>query len=422
MEAEKLPFIVSRICGVCSTAHTMASVKAIENIYGTEVTETARKLRELLLMGQIISNHSLVFYFLILPDFWFPVEEDPSKRNIFQIMRENPEIGKKAIKLRSFGTNILNLIGGREVHIVSLIPGGLIKPLSDKDRDILLREAKEACMITQEAVALGKELFERNWEKFNDLAECCKTCYMGLVDNDALEFYGGKVRLINADGSLEAEFDEQDYMDHIQEESHPWTYSKFAYFKKFGWPEGIIQVGPTARMNIAKRITTGMANEELKYFKRKFGDPAHATLLFDYTRLIDLLYACERAGQLLEDEDITKNDVRVRLRAKAGEGVGIVEAPRGTLAHKYVLTKTGKLREMRLIIPTQLNNAAINMSVKDVASKFISEGEIKEGLLNGVEMLVRAYDPCIKCATRLVNDYLKVEIRDLRGKLIRIIN
>lgn len=208
MEADRVPFIISRICGVCSTAHIMASVKAIENIYGVKITKTARKLRELLLMGQIISNHSLVFFFLTLPDFWFPLEEDASRRNIFQIMRENPEIGKKAIRLRTFGTHILRLIGRREVHIVSVIPGGLTRSLKGREREILLEEAEEACMITKEAVELGKELFERNWEDLSSIGDF-KTCYMGLVDNEALEFYEGKVRLIDAERNLETEFDEK---------------------------------------------------------------------------------------------------------------------------------------------------------------------------------------------------------------------
>jgi len=420
MEADTVPFIVSRICGVCSTAHVMASVKAIERVYGTQITETAKRLREMLLMGQIISNHSLVFFFLTLPDFWFPLDEDASKRNIFQIMRENPEIGRKAIGIRTFGTHLLRVIGRREVHIVSVIPGGLITSLGGRERQLLLKEAKEACRITREAVELGKELFERNWEEFKALG-AFKTCYMGLVADDALEFYEGKVRLMGCEGNIESEFDEQNYMDCIEEKSLPWTYAKFAYFKKLGWPKGIMQVGPTARMNVSQGISTPMANEEMKEFKKKFGSPAHATLLFDYARLLDLLYACERTRQLLENDKITKTDTRIPVKPKAGVGVGIVEAPRGTLAHRYVLTRTGKLKEIKLMIPTQVNNSAINMSVKEAASRFIKEGEVKPGLLNGVEMLIRAYDPCIKCATRSANDRATIEIVDRKGKLLRTI-
>jgi len=418
MDAEELPFIISRICGVCSTAHVMASVKAIERVYETEITETARRLRELLLMGQIISNHSLVFFFLTLPDFWFPTEEDPSRRNIFQIMRMDPDLGRKAIRIRTFGTHLLRIIGRREVHIVSVIPGGLIKSLADKERQALLREAKQACMMTREALELGKQLFDKNWDEFRAVADF-KTCYMGLVDNEFLEFYGGKARLIDCSGNLEAGFEEKNYVDYIEEKSLPWTYAKFAYFKKLGWPDGMIQVGPTARMNVSRRISTPTADEEMREFKRKFGSPAHAALLSDYARLIDLLYACERTRQLLEDDNITRTDTRVPVSPRAGEGVGIVEAPRGTLVHRYVLTKAGKLKEMKLIIPTQINNAAINLSVKQAASRFITEGEIKPGLLNGVEMLIRAYDPCIKCATRSANGGPLIEVVDWKGRLIR---
>lgn len=420
MEVERLPFIISRICGVCSTAHVLASVKAIESVCKTEITETAKKLRELLLMGQIISNHSIVFFFLTLPDFWFSPEEDPSKRNIFQIMREKPDVGRKAIALRSFGAYLLRLIGKREIHIVSTIPGGLITPLKERERKELLKKAKEACAITMEALQLGKELFDRNWEEFRKAGDY-KTYYMALTKKDSMEFYEGKIRVINPEGELHSEFMAQDYVSQVEEKTYPWTYAKFAYLKTLGWPKGIVQVGPTARMNINKKAMTPIANKELEEFKRKFGNPAHATLLFDYARLIDLMYACERAKMLLEDETLTKTNIRVKVQPTGGIGIGIIEAPRGTLAHRYHLTSEGKLKQMKLIIPTQINNAAINLNVKDAAKEFIHHGEIKPGLLNRIEMVIRAYDPCIKCATRSTNENLIVEIRNNEGELIQML-
>jgi len=418
MEAERLPFIISRICGVCSTAHIIASVKAIEDIYGTEITETARKLRELLLMGQIISNHSLVFFFLILPDFWFSPEENPSKRNVFQIMREKPEIGRKAVALRNFGTQILDVVGKREVHVVSVVPGGLINPLKEREREELLKAAEMACAITREALDLGKELFEKNWPDFRKAGDY-KTYYMALTKDDAIEFYDGKIHIISPEGKTLSEFTSQDYMEHVEEKRYEWTYAKFAYLKALGWPKGIVQVGPTARANVNKRVATEFANKELEGFKRKFGSPAYATLLFDYARLIDLMYACERARELLEDDSLTRTDTRVKVKPKGGRGIGVVEAPRGTLAHEYVLTRNGRLRNMKLIIPTQVNNAAINLNVKDAAMEFIRHGEIKPGLLNRIEMVIRAYDPCIKCATRQADGDLRVEIRNSKGELLR---
>ncbi|HEY4675153.1 MAG TPA: Ni/Fe hydrogenase subunit alpha, partial [Candidatus Bathyarchaeia archaeon] len=387
---------------------------------GTEITETAEKLRELLLMGQIISNHSLAFFFLTLPDFWFPLEEDASKRNVFQIMRDSPDVGRKAMTLRNFGSHILEVIGKREVHIVSVIPGGLINPLKAKERERLLREAETAYAITIEALDLGKTLFDKNWADFRKAGDY-KTFYMALTRQDSLEFYDGKIQIINPDGTKLSEFAAQDYMEHIEEKSYEWTYAKFAYLKALGWPKGIVQVGPTARANVNKKVSTDIANKELEEFKRKFGSPAHATLLFDYARLIDLMYACERARELLEDEHITRTDTRVKIQPKSGKGVGVVEAPRGTLAHEYVLTKTGLLEKMKLVIPTQLNNAAINLNVKDAAREFIQQGEIKQGLLNRVEMVIRAYDPCIKCATRQAHGNLEVEIRDSKGEQLRLL-
>jgi len=417
MEADRLPFIISRICGVCSTAHIIASVEAIESIYHTEITETARKLRELLLMGQIISNHSLVFFFLTLPDFWFPLEEDSSKRNIFQIMREKPDVGRKAINLRRFAADLLDVIGKREVHIFSVIPGGIINPLKEKERVTLLREAETSFTIVEEALALGKELFEKNWADFKKAGDY-KTYYMALTKNDAINFYGGKIRVIDPEGVTQSEFAPQDYMEYLEEKNYEWTYAKFAYLKKLGWPQGIVQVGPTARMNVNSKATTELANKELEEFKRKFGSPTHATLLFDYARLIDLLYACEKTQGLLRDESLTRTDTRVKVEPRGGKGVGVVEAPRGTLAHQYVLTNDGRLENMKLIIPTQVNNEAINLNVKDAAMEFIHQGEIKPGLLNRIEMVIRAYDPCIKCATRQANQHLSVEIRNSKGRLL----
>ena len=420
MDAERLPFIISRICGVCSTAHIMASVKAIESIFRTEITETASKLRELLLMGQIISNHSLVFFFLTLPDFWFSPEENPSKRNVFQIMREKPEIGKKAIVLRNFGTQILDVIGKREVHIISVIPGGLINPFKEKERQELLKMAENACTITREALVLGKELFEKNWPDFRKAGDY-KTSYMALTKNDAIGFYEGKIRVISSEGKTLSEFTSQEYMEYVEEKRFEWTYAKFAYLKALDWPKGIVQVGPTARMNINKRVSTSFANKELQEFKRKFGSPAYATLLFDYARLIDLMYACERANELLEDESLTRTDTRVKVKPKGGRGIGVVEAPRGTLAHEYAFTRNGRLKGMKLIIPTQVNNAAINLNVKDAAMEFIHQGDVKPGLLNRIEMVIRAYDPCIKCATRQANEKLRVEIRNNKGELTKLL-
>jgi F420-non-reducing hydrogenase large subunit len=417
MEADRLPFIISRICGVCSTAHIMASVEAIESIYKTEITTTAKKLRELLLMGQIINNHSLVCYFLTLPDFWFPLEEDSSKRNIFQIMRERPDIGKKAIALRSFGARILDVIGKREVHILSVIPGGVVYSLKPQEREELLREAENAYAITLEALNMGKELFEKNWTDFKKAGDY-KTHYMALTKSDAIDFYSGKIRIINTEGKTVADIAPSDYMNHIEEKTSSWTYAKFAYLKILGWPQGIVQVGPTARINVNNRATTKVANEEMQEFKQKYGNPAHATILLDYARLIDLMYAVERAKELLEDEELTRGDTRVKVERRSGKGVGVVEAPRGTLAHEYVLDNDGRLEQLKLMIPTQINNLAINLNVKDAATEFIRNGEIKPGLLNRIEMITRAYDPCIKCATRQTGEKLKVEIRDHKGRLV----
>ncbi|MGB9135268.1 MAG: Ni/Fe hydrogenase subunit alpha [Candidatus Bathyarchaeia archaeon] len=419
MESDRLPFIISRICGVCSTAHIVASVKAIEDAYKVEIPETARKIRELLLMAQVITNHSLVFFFLTLPDFWFDEKETPQKRNIFQIMREDPEVGKKALDLKMFGTRLLSVVGGRHIHIVSVIPGGVIRPLTESQRTQLLQEAKNAVALGQEALALGKRLFEERWEDFRQVA-VTKTNYMSLTDNGSLDFYDGKIRVKDAEGRTVAEFPPNEYMDYVEEKVLDWTYAKFAYLKKQGWPGGVARVSSTARMNVIDNIGTPLAQQAFLEFRKTYGSPAHETLLFDYARLIELLYACEKAQELLGDKVLTKPQVRVTLTPKEASGIGVVEAPRGTLMHRYSLDTYGKLKDMRLIIPTQINNAAINISVKSAAEKFIERAEIKPGLLNKIEMVVRAYDPCIKCASRRAekDSWLQVGVRDSQGKLL----
>jgi len=420
METDRIPFIISRICGVCSTAHITASVKAIEDAYRVEVTETARKLRELLLMGQIISNHSLVFFFLTLPDFWFSPEEEASRRNVFQIARESPEIGRKALELRMFGTNILATVGRRQVHVVSVVPGGLINPLKESERNKLLKDVKNALVRSKEGLALCKDLFETRWEEFRRVA-AVKTHYMALLKAGTLDFYDGSLCVVGPEGETVEEFGPEDYMDHVEEKVLEWTYAKFAHLKKLGWPKGIMQVSSTARMNVAQDVSTPLARAEFREFRRKFGKPAHETLLFDYARLIEMLHACEKAEELLEDKSITRQDVRVKVTPRTGTGIGVVEAPRGTLMHRYTLTKDGRTKDLRLIIPTQINNAAININVKNAASEFIKNGEVKIGLLNRVEMVVRAYDPCIKCATRSTGKGVvtSLEIRNHEGHIVK---
>lgn len=419
MEAERIPFIVSRICGVCSTAHILAAVKAIEGIYGTEITETADKLRELLMMGQIISNHSLVSFFLTLPDFWFSSDEDSSKRNMFQIIKEQPDLGRKAMALRTFGANILEVVGKRDVHVFSVIPGGTINPLREAERAALLKKARETLQIAQEALRLGKELFDKNWPDFKKAGDY-RTHYLAMTKTGTMSFSEGNVRAIDPQGNQVAEFAPQGYLDHIQEATHSWTFAKFAYLRTKGENQ-TVQVGPTARMNINSKIPTDLADIEMQEFKRKFGSPTHATLLFDYARLIELLYACERAKELLSDENLTRTDTRIKITPKAGNGIGIVEAPRGTLAHEYSLDEVGRLTRLRLVIPTQVNNAPINLNVKDAAQEFIKNGDVKPGLLNRIEMIIRAYDPCIKCATRLANQSFSIEIRRDTGAILTIL-
>ncbi len=423
MEADRVPAIISRVCGVCSVAHHLASVKAIEDAYKVQVTETTKKLRELLLMGQIISSHSLSFFFLTLPDFYFGAEENPSKRNIFEIMRRDPEVGRKALTLISLGGEIIQTIGGRPIHPVAVVLGGMLHPLREADRASLHKKVDRAISLCQEAMSLGKNLFEAHMDEVKLFAPL-KTYYMGLTQNGVLNFYDGRLRLSDPERRVVTDHDTAEYPSLVEEKTLEWTYAKFSYLQEYGWPKGILRVNSLARANIIDDIPSPLAREELKEFYRKFGKPAHETLLFDYVRLIELLHACERVKELLEAGDITREDVRVKVEPREGKGIGMIEAPRGTLVHQYTISSEGTMKRIRLTVPTNHNNAAINMSLRDVADEFVKAGNIQSGLLDRVEMVVRAYDPCISCATHTATPrrVSMIEVKDQRGDTVKRIS
>ncbi|MFQ6075277.1 MAG: Ni/Fe hydrogenase subunit alpha [Candidatus Bathyarchaeia archaeon] len=419
MEADRVPAIISRVCGVCSVAHHLASVKAIEDVYRVEVTETAKKLRELLLMGQMLSSHALSLFFLTLPDFYFGVEEDPSKRNIFEIMRRDPEIGKRALFFISLGGEVIQTLGGRPIHPVAVVLGGMLHPLSEADRASLLKKVEDAISMAKKTVLRGKRLFEDHMDEIRRFA-VIKTHYMGLTQGGTLNFYDGMIRIIDPDRRTVTDHNPIEYPSLVEEKTLEWTYAKFSFLQEYGWPAGILKVNSLARANVVDDVPTPLAREEAREFYAKFGRPAHETLLFDYARMIELLYTCERMKELLEDEEITRRDVRVRVEPREGMGIGVVEAPRGTLVHQYTIDREGRMRRIHLTVPTNHNNAAINMSVKDVAYQFIRGGKVRPELLDRVEMVIRAYDPCISCATHTANNrYVsQVEVRDHRGNTI----
>jgi F420-non-reducing hydrogenase large subunit len=399
---EEMPQIMPRICGICSVSHHLASAKACDAVFGARIPGPAAKLRELMHMGQFIHNHAFHFFMLAAPDFIFGPDADPATRNIAGVIKRDPKLAKMAIRERSIGQGIIEAVGGRPIHPVSAIPGGVSSPLSEEKRDGLLKDANEALELTKFALKVGKPMFE----KFTDMIKTfdgMKSHFMSIVGgNGNFELYDGPIRIMDPKGKVMKKFDPAKYLDIVAEHVEPWTYLKFPYLRKIGWPEGAYRVGPLARINVADKISTPLAQAELEEFRAGFGRPAHLALLNHHARLIELLYACERAVELLKDSDITSKDVRAEVSAPKGEGVGAVEAPRGTLFHHYKTDGDGFLTDVNLVVATAQNYPAMHLGIRALAKALIKGGEVSEGLLNRAEMLMRAYDPCLSCATHTV--------------------
>jgi NAD-reducing hydrogenase large subunit len=417
--AAEAALITPRICGICPVSHHLAAAKAIDMAFGVEIPPAAKKLRELMHMGQMIHSHALHFYFLCAPDFILGVDSDPAKRSAFGLVEQDPELAMKAIKLRKIGQDIVDVVGGRQIHPVTAIPGGMSKALTKAEKYTLLEDLKKSIDLGKLSVSIIKDLTNKYADvipKFGDF----ETHYMALDNDGSLELYDGKIKLVDSKGKLLERINDYDYKDIIGEEVHEYSYLKSGFYRKQGFKDGIYRVGPLARVNMCDRIGTPLADEALKEYKQIVGDGyVHNTFYFHYTRIIELLHSIEKAILLLEDEDITSPDHRVVAKRQAGRGVGVIEAPRGTLIHEYVVDDFGKIEKANLVVATTNNNAAMDYNVKESAKQIIKAGNITEGNLNLLEMAIRAYDPCLSCATHAIGQMpLKVDIMSADNKLI----
>jgi len=434
--AEDLPIITTRICGVCPVAHHMASTKALDDAFNVEPTETAKMLRELMYCGYFIYDHTLHFYFLGGPDFIVGPEAPPAERNILGVIKKvGLEVGKEVIKHRAYGQKITAILGGKATHPVSGLPGGIAKFLTEEER----KEIEDMVKSCVEFAKFSLELFDKVVLKNREYVEMIKsdaytlkTYYMGLVDEkNRVNIYDGDVRVVDPEGREFVKFKPREYLDVIEEHVEPWTYVKLPYLKKVGWkgltagPEsGVYRVGPLGRLNAAEGMATPLAQEEYeRMYETLGGKPVHSTLAYHWARLIEILYASERALELITDDRITSKDIRNKP-GEPGEGVGIVEAARGTLIHHYILDENALAKKVNLIVATTHNAPAICMSIRDAAKGLIHKGKVSEGILNKIEMAFRAYDPCFACATHFAFGQmpLKVNIYDHEGRLLRTLS
>lgn len=425
---EELPRIVTSICGVCPWHHHLASAKANDAVFGVEIPEAGKKLRDLCQSIAYCEDKILNFYFLTGADFVMGPDADPSVRNVIGILGKLPEVGKRVALTRFLGTKMLNIVSGKKIHPVTAVPGGFSRPLTEDDRQKMLPMAEEMLDFAKFTISYAKEnIFSKYIDAVKTLG-VIKTGFLGTVDNNgALNFYDGKLRMMRADGSYD-DFAYDQYTDYISEYIEPWSYLKFPYVKKWGEgfsmdldnAKGIYRTNTLARINVCDKMATPEAQKELEEFRKEFGRPAQHTLLYHWARLIELVQAAEHTLELLNDPVITSKDTRVKVEPRAARGVGCVEAPRGTLIHDYETDEKGIVKNVNIIVGTTHNNAPINMSVKQAATSLIKDGNYDQGILNMVEMAIRAYDPCLSCATHNLDGTIavKLEIMDADGKLI----
>jgi F420-non-reducing hydrogenase large subunit len=428
---EELPRITPRICGVCPWAHHMASSKATDAVFEAEPPESAKKLREMAYCAHMVHSHILHFYALGAPDFIMGPRADPAKRNVIGVIEKvGKEIGLAVIKHRGYAQKIQEIVGGKATHPVCGLPGGVSKSLSKEEKDEIEDKAKKLVDFGKKSLEIFDDLVLKNKEYLDLITGDIyyhETYYMGTVDGEnRVNFYDGKIKVVDPEGREFAKFESEDYLDYIGERVESWSYLKFPYLKKVGWKglvdgkdSGIYRVNSLARLNVASGMATDAAQEAYERMYDFFGKkPVHNTLAFHWARLVENLYAAERCLELAQDPEITSKDVRAEL-GKPGEGVGCVEAPRGTLFHHYWADEDGIVKKVNLIVATAQNHGPICMSIKKAAQKLIRGGEIEEGLLNMVEMAFRAYDPCFACATHTLPGHmpLEVSIYDANGDL-----
>ena len=437
---EEMPRITTRICGVCPEAHHMASAKTCDAVYHVEIPSTAKKLRELLYSVFFAADHTVHFYALGGPDFVVGPDAPKAERNLLGVINKvGLEAGKKVIKLRALAQNIIQTLGGKKIHQVTSIPGGVSRGLSEEEREGFAKDLEYFIEFGKFTFDVFNNIVLKN-SAYVDLilsdTYTQKTYYMGLVDeNNKVNFYDGKVRVVDPEGKEFCKYEPKDYLNHITEHIEQWNYLKYPYLKNVGWKglvdgmdSGVYQATPLSRLNASDGMATPLAQQEYEKFYQTFTadstgrTPVHHTLATHWARVIELMYAAERANELINDPEITSKNFRVIPTETPTEGVGIVEAPRGTLTHHYVTDEKGIVKKANLIVGTTNNHAPISMSIKKAAMGLIKKNvEISDGLLNKIEMAFRAYDPCFGCATHTLPGQMPlcVNIYNKQGELIQ---
>src|SRR5512137_1612013 len=417
----EVPVMVQRLCGICPVSHHLAACKALDQVVGaTALTPTAEKIRRLMHYGQILQSHALHFFHLASPDLLFGFDSDVERRNIMGVAAAHPEIARKGVLLRKYGQEVIRVTAGKRVHGTGAIPGGVNKSLTREERDMLLADAYQMIGWSREAVQLVKKLHLANVGLYNSFG-AFRSNMMSLVAADgALDLYHGGLRARDDAGNILFDHAEYfNYWERITEEVKPWSYMKFPYLKELGPEHGWYKVGPLVRVQNCDHIPTPLADAE----RREFvdfggGQPIHATLAYHWARMIEMLFAAEQIKELLHDDDLMGDDLVV-TGERHRRGVGVIEAPRGTLIHHYRLNNNDQVMRANLIVSTTHNNQALNEAIRQVAKRYLDGHRLTEGLLNHIEVAIRAFDPCLSCATHALGKMpLAVELVDAEGARI----
>lgn len=401
----------ARICGICPISHLLASAKTGDQLIAVKVPPAGEKLRRLMNLGQLIQSHALSFFHLSGPDLLLGWDSDPAKRNVFGLIAANPDLARKGIRLRQFGQEVIEDLGGRKIHPAWAVPGGVREPLAVEKRDYLRGRLPEAKQTAIEALNLFKGMLDKFRDETSTFGNF-PSLFMGLVRPDGTwEHHDGVIRFVDGFGRLVADgLDANDYQDFIGEAVENDSYLKSPYYKPLGYPHGIYRVGPLARLNIADRMGVPLADKELNEFRQRGQGTAKSSFFYHYARLIEIVACCEYLEQLFDDPDVLAGRVRSTGGVNQHKAVGVSEAPRGTLFHHYEVDDDGILTKVNLIIATGQNNLAMNQTVAQIARHYVRGPQIPEGMLNRVEAGIRAFDPCLSCSTHAAGA-MPLEIR-----------
>jgi len=413
----EMPALMARICGICPVSHLVASAKACDAVMAVSIPPTAENLRRLMNLAQIIQSHALSFFHLSSPDLLLGMDAPPAERNILALAAHHPGIVREGIALRKFGQEVIELLGGRRIHPSWVVPGGVATPLTAEQRDAIAARIPEQLRVVQRTLDWFKNLLEEFTDEIRSFANF-PSSFMALVDDEGgLEHYDGRLRVVDATGATVVDdVDPARYAELIGETTEPWTYLKFPYLLAKGYPDGMYRVGPLARLNVVDTCHTPWADQELSEFRTLGHGTVHSSFHFHYARLIEILFGLERMQQLLADDRILDPHVRAHADANAAEGIGVAEAPRGLLIHHYRVDRQGLVEDANLVIATGHNNLAMNRGVFQVAKRFIRDGRLEDGVLNRIEAVIRAFDPCLSCSTHAVGRMpLEVRLVDAAG-------